>query len=240
MRSRWARVRDLVKDMVITIDGPAGTGKSSVSLEVARRLGFGFLDTGAMYRAIGLAAARAGVSLDDVEGLGALAEAVRVDFDWTAPTPLVRLNGEVVAELIRTEAASNAASRVAVAPKVREVMVRLQREVAGERGDLVTEGRDQGTVVFPEAELKVYLDGTAEARAGRRMRQLAQKGVSVDYRELLGQIMERDARDSGRATSPLAAAGDARTIDTTSLTQEEVTSLVVGWAKDAMGQTTRD
>jgi len=213
--------------MIITIDGPAGTGKSSVAQEVARRLGYDFLDTGAMYRAIGLAAVRAGVSLDDAEALGALAEKVSVDFDWSIQPPSVRLDGEVVADLIRTEAASNAASKVAVVPRVREAMVRLQQEVGQVRPDLVTEGRDQGTVVFPRAGMKIYLDAAAHERAKRRQLQFEAKGETVNFDKLLAQICERDARDSGRTHSPLCAADDACVIDTTSLSQEEVTQRIV-------------
>ena len=222
--------------MVITIDGPAGTGKSSVAQEVARELGFGFLDTGAMYRAIGLAALRGGVALDDQEGLAKLALSVAVDFDWSVKPPRIRLNGKDVAEEIRAEEVSNAASRVAVVGGVREVMVQLQREAGKVRGNLVTEGRDQGTVVFPDAALKIYLDATAEERANRRMLQLAQKGTKVDYQELLGQIRERDARDSGRAISPLSAAKDARRIDTTNFTQQQVTGQVIQLAREVMAR----
>lgn len=213
--------------MIITIDGPAGTGKSSVSQEVARRLGYDFLDTGAMYRAIGLAAVRAGVSLDDADALGNLAEKVSVDIDWSMRPPSVRLDGEVVADLIRTEQASNAASKVAVVPRVREAMVRLQQEVGRVRPDLVTEGRDQGTVVFPRAGMKIYLDAAAHERAKRRQLQLEAKGEKVNFDKLLAQICERDARDSGRTHSPLCAADDACVIDTTSLSQEEVTQRIV-------------
>ena len=218
--------------MIITIDGPAGTGKSSVSQEVARRLGYDFLDTGAMYRAIGLAAIRAGIALDDAESLSALAERVRVDFDWSITPPAVRLEGVVVADQIRSEQVSNAASKVAVVARVRGAMVSLQQEVGRVRPDLVTEGRDQGTVVFPLAGLKVYLDATAEERARWRKLQLEAKGEKVDFEQLLAQIRERDARDSGRAVSPLKPATDAKVIDTTSLTQEQVTQRIVELARN--------
>lgn len=217
--------------MIITIDGPAGTGKSSVSQEVARRLAYDFLDTGAMYRAIALAAIRAGISLDDADALGTLAERVSVDFDWSAHPPLVRLDEAVVAELIRSEQVSSAASKVAVAPRVRSAMVRLQQEVGSVRPDLVTEGRDQGTVVFPQAGMKIYLDAAVAARARRRQLQLEAKGALVNFDELLEQICERDARDSGRTHSPLCAADDACVIDTTMLSQEEVTQQIVELAR---------
>ena len=216
--------------MIITIDGPAGTGKSSVSQEVARRLGYSFLDTGAMYRAIALAAIQRGIAMDDLHALGELAEQVCVDFDWSANPPRVRLDGQDVADLIRTEEASGGASKVAVAPRVRAAMVHLQQEVGIARPNLVTEGRDQGTIVFPRAGLKVYLTATVEERAQRRMRQLQANGQQVEYATLLAQIRERDARDSGRAVGPLAIPAGAEVIDTTSLTQEEVTAKIVDLA----------
>jgi CMP/dCMP kinase len=219
--------------MIITIDGPAGTGKSSVSQEVARRLGYDFLDTGAMYRAIALAALRAKVSFEDMQALGSLAAGVRVSFDFAATPPRVHLNCEDIAELIRTEEVSSGASKIAVCPAVREAMVRLQQEIGRLRPDLVTEGRDQGTVVFPRAGLKIYLDATPEERARRRKLQLEAKGQAVDFDQLLAQIRERDARDSGRVHSPLAAAADARRLDTTGLSQEQVTQLIVDLAKSA-------
>lgn len=213
--------------MIVTIDGPAGTGKSSVSQDAARRLGYDFLDTGAMYRAIGLAAMRAQISLENAEVLGQLAEGVGVDFDWSAYPPRVRLNGEDVSELIRTEAVSHAASCVAVAPRVRAAMVKLQQAVGVMRSNLVTEGRDQGTVVFPAAGLKIYLTATAEERARRRQLQLQAKGQPADYQTLLAQIRERDHRDSTRATGPLCIPSGAVVIDTTTLTQQQVTQRVI-------------
>lgn len=216
--------------MIITIDGPAGTGKSSVSQEVARRLGYSFLDTGAMYRALALAAIGRHVAMDDLSALGELAERVSVDFDWSANPPHVRLDGRDVADLIRTEEVSSGASKVAVAPRVRAAMVQLQKKVGLARPDLVTEGRDQGTIVFPHAGLKVYLTATAEERAQRRLLQLEAKGQKVDYAPLLEQIRERDARDSGRAVGPLAIPAGAEVIDTTALTQEQVTAKIVALA----------
>jgi len=213
--------------MIITIDGPAGTGKSSVSQQVARLLGYDFLDTGAMYRAVGLAAVRAGVSLDDAPAVEKIAQSITVDFDWTAAPPRVRLNGVDVAELIRTEAISHAASKVAVYEGVRSAMVLLQREVGRQRPNLVTEGRDQGTIVFPDAGLKIYLDASPEERAKRRLLQLRQKGENVDYAELLRQIIQRDSRDAGRAVGPLAKAGDAVRIDTTHLTLDGVIEAII-------------
>jgi CMP/dCMP kinase len=221
----------LLSPMIITIDGPAGTGKSSVSQEVARRLGLGFLDTGAMYRAIALAAIRRGIRLDDADALGTLAESVKVDFDWSVTPPRVRLDGQDVADQIRSEQVSSGASKVAVVPRVRSAMVKLQQDVGRTRPQLVTEGRDQGTVVFPDAELKIYLDATPEERAKRRKLQLDARGEKADYTQLLQQIRERDARDSGRSVGPLSAAADARRIDTTNLTQQQVVDAITTLAQ---------
>lgn len=220
--------------MILTIDGPAGTGKSSVSQDVARRLGYSFLDTGAMYRAIALAAISRKVALDDLAALGELAERVAVDFDWSANPPRVRLDGQDVADAIRTEQVSSGASKVAVAPRVRAAMVRLQQQVGQARPDLVTEGRDQGTVVFPNAGLKAYLTATAEERAKRRLLQLQAKGQPAVYDDLLAQIRERDARDSGRSVGPLSVPVGAHVLDTTTMTQEQVTQAIVDLARERL------
>ena len=218
--------------MVITIDGPAGTGKSTVSQEVARRLGYDFLDTGAMYRAIGLEALRRQAQLTDARELAFIAHHVRIEFEWNKVPPGVLLNGEPVSHLLRSGEATNAASYVAVVPAVREQLVRQQQEIGRGRPNLVTEGRDQGTVVFPNAELKIYLDATPQERARRRVAQLRQRGEIVDQMEILNQILVRDGRDSGRAVGPLAVPKGARVIDTTNLSQEQVTELIVRAAKE--------
>lgn len=220
--------------MIITIDGPAGTGKSSVSQDVARRLDLDFLDTGAMYRAVALSAMDARLHLGDMAALGELAQRVKVDFDWSARPPRVLLDGADVSGRIRSEQVSAGASKVAVCPAVREAMVPLQRQIGHAHPSLVTEGRDQGTVVFPDAQLKIYLDATPEERAKRRHLQLQAKGETVDFEQLLGQIRERDARDSGRTHSPLKPAADAQVIDTTHLTQEQVTQRIVEMAQGIM------
>src|SRR5215213_11644082 len=144
--------------MVITIDGPAGTGKSSVAMAVAERLGFDFLDTGAMYRAIGLAALRREAKLDDPRELTFIARHSKITFDWNKHQPGVFLHGEPVGHLLRGSEATRAASYVAVVPSIREMLVAQQQRIGSERGNLVTEGRDQGSVVFPKAEFKFYLD----------------------------------------------------------------------------------
>ncbi len=219
--------------MIITIDGPAGTGKSTVSRQVADELGLDFLDTGAMYRAIGLAAIRRQVELTDARALAFEAGHCRIEFDWSARPPEVILNGEPVGHMLRSGEVTSAASQVAVVPAVRALMVEQQQRIGRDRPNLVTEGRDQGSVVFPNAELKFYLDATPQERARRRVAQLRQRGEIVDYHEILNQIMTRDHRDSTRATGPLAVPQGAQVIDTTNLTQQQVVEMLVSKAKAA-------
>jgi cytidylate kinase len=213
--------------MVITIDGPAGTGKSSVALSVAERLGFDFLDTGAMYRAIGVAALRREINLEDARELAFVAKHARIEYDWSKHPPGVLLNDEPVGHLLRGAEATRAASYVAVVPAIREMLVKQQQEIGRSHRDLVTEGRDQGTVVFPDAELKFYLDATPAERARRRVHQLRARGEIVDYQEVLDQIESRDQRDRNRKFGPLSVATDAEVVDTTTLTQEQVIDHIV-------------
>ena len=217
--------------MVITIDGPAGTGKSTVALAVAARLRFDFLDTGAMYRAVGLAALRREVDLDDAREVTFVAKLAKVTYDWSRHPPGVLLNGEPVGHLLRGVDATRAASHIAVVPAVREMLVAQQREIGRERGNVVTEGRDQGTVVFPDAELKVYLDADAKERARRRVAQLRARGEIVDPAEVLAGIVARDHRDATRSAGPLAKPADAVVIDTTELVEPQVTDLIVARAE---------
>ena len=219
--------------MVITIDGPAGTGKSSVALAVAERLGFDFLDTGAMYRAIGLAALRREAKLDDPRELTFIARHAKITFDWAKHPPGVFLNGEPVGHLLRGGEATRAASYVAVVPAIREQLVKQQQEIGRERGNLVTEGRDQGTVVFPHAELKFYLAASPAERARRRVSQLRHRGEIVDYQEILNGIVARDHRDASRSVGPLAVPKDAEVVDTTSISQEQVIEHIVSRVKSA-------
>ena len=213
--------------MVITIDGPAGTGKSSVAHTVAKRLGFDFLDTGAMYRAIGLEALRREANLEDPRELAFIAKHVRIGFDYAKHPPGVMLNGEPVGHLVRSGEATRAASYVAQIPAIREMLVAQQRKIGVDRPNLVTEGRDQGSVVFPDAELKVYLDASPAERARRRAAQLRARGEIVDPNEILSQIVARDQRDKSRSVGPLAIPPGATVIDTTALTQDEVVDRIV-------------
>jgi cytidylate kinase len=217
--------------MIVTIDGPAGTGKSTVAQAVAARLGAAFLDTGAMYRAIGLAAMRGGVGLEDAEAVGRMAERVSVGFDFSTTPPAVLLDGQSVGEVIRTPEVTKAASAVAAAPAVRAVLVREQQRIGREWPNLVTEGRDQGSVVFPQAEVKFYLDAAPEERARRRVEQLRARGQNVEYEEVLKEIVARDGRDAGRAVGPLKVPVGAIVLDTTGLSPGEVIDLLVSRAK---------
>jgi cytidylate kinase len=217
--------------MIITIDGPAGTGKSTVAHAVADRLSFDFLDTGAMYRAIGLAALRREVDLQDTRELTFIARLARLEFDWTTHPPKLLLNGESVGHLLRAGDCTRAASYVAVIPAIREMLVSQQRQIGKDRGNVVTEGRDQGTVVFPDAELKIYLDAAPQERARRRVAQLRSRGEIVDYTEILNEIVSRDKRDATRSVGPLSVARDAEIIDTTTLNEPQVVEIIVGKAE---------
>jgi cytidylate kinase len=208
--------------MVITIDGPAGTGKSTVARVVAERLGYDFLDTGAMYRAIGLEAIRRDANLEDPRELAYICKHCHIEFEWDKHPPGVLLNGVQVGHLLRSGEATRAASYVAVVPAIREMLVEQQRRIGTEHGNIVTEGRDQGSVVFPDADFKFYLDATPAERAKRRVAQLRARGEIVDYQEILNQIMDRDQRDQSRTVGPLAVPQGAEVIDTTSLAQEQV------------------
>ena len=213
--------------MIITIDGPAGTGKSSVALAVAERLGFDFLDTGAMYRAVGLEALRRQVNLENHRELEFVARHARVEFDWSRHPPAVLLNHEPVGHHLRGAEATRAASYVAVVPAIREMLVQQQRRIGQQRASLVTEGRDQGSVVFPQAEFKFYLDASPAERARRRVAQLRARGEIVDYHEVLRQIESRDHRDATRSVGPLQVPRDAVVIDTTTLAEDEVVDRIV-------------
>src|SRR5580704_16472008 len=217
--------------MIITIDGPAGTGKSTVAQTVARDLGFDFLDTGAMYRAIGLAALRRNANLGDERELAYVARLAKIVFDFSTHPPGVMLNGEPVGHLLRAGDATRAASFVAQVPAVREILVKQQQEIGASRPNLVTEGRDQGTVVFPHAELKFYLDATPTERARRRAHQLRSRGEVVDIAVIQNQIMDRDSRDAKRAVGPLAIPDGAEVIDTTDLPLQSVVDQIVAKAR---------
>jgi cytidylate kinase len=217
--------------MIITIDGPAGTGKSTVAHAVAERLSFDFLDTGAMYRAIGLAALRREIDLEDARELTFVARLARLEFDWSFHPPRLLLNGESVGHQLRGGDCTRAASCVAVVPAIREMLVNQQRQIGAERGNMVTEGRDQGTIVFPDAELKIYLDAAPAERARRRVSQLRARGEIVDFKEILTGIESRDRRDATRSVGPMSVPQNALVIDTTLLHEPQVVDRIVAKAE---------
>lgn len=217
---------------VIAIDGPAGAGKSTVSRLLARALGFRYVDTGAMYRVVGVLAARRGIGLDDAGALAALCDGMGLEFEDRADGVHTLVDGEDLSVAIRTHEAGQLASKVSVVPAVRERLVAKQRSM-GERGDVVMEGRDIGTVVFPDADLKVFLSASARERARRRCAELAARGETADVEAVAREITERDHRDQNRAHSPLRPAPDALIVDTTEQTIEAVVSQLQQKARQA-------
>jgi len=211
---------------IVTIDGPSGAGKSTISQTLAARLGYAYLDTGAMYRAVGLKVERSGVDTDDPCALGQLLADIDLRLLADDGETRVILDGEDVSAKIRTPEMSMVASRVSAIPAVREKLTKLQRE-AGNRGEVVAEGRDMGTVVFPQAAWKFFLDATPEERARRRVFQLHEKGQEVDEQETLRLIVERDRADSSRALAPLKPAEDAVLVDSSKMTIDEVVSFMI-------------
>ena len=207
---------------MIAIDGPAGTGKSSVSRGLARALAARYLDTGAMYRIVTLAVLRAGIDLDDVDAVGAAAEDVDLAIGYDPDEDRSYLAGEDVSAEIRGDEVTKAVSAVSAVPAVRTRLVRLQRELAAGQGSVVVEGRDIGTVVLPDADVKIFLTASAEERALRRNDQNIASGLGDDYEAVLADVKRRDHLDSTRAVSPLRAADDALVVDTSDMTEPQV------------------
>ena len=201
---------------VVTIDGPSAAGKSTVAREVAARLGFLYVDTGALYRALALKLGAGGGSVEDAEGIERMLAATRLDLSGSPAEPHVWLDGEDVSGRIRTPEVSELSSRVAALPAVRRWLVRLQRSLS-ERGPVVGEGRDLGTVVFPDAAVKIYLDADPLTRARRRAAELEGRGIRVPLEQVLEEIDQRDRRDRTRAHSPLRAAEGAVVIESSRL-----------------------
>lgn len=208
---------------VVTLDGPGGAGKGTISYMLAKKLGWHLLDSGAMYRVLALAAVNHGISLDDEKQLGELAEVLDVAFRPADDSPVceVILEGRSVSKDIRTESAGNNASLVAALPAVRAGLLARQKAFQLPPG-LIADGRDMGTVVFPDAKVKIFLTASAEERASRRYKQLKEKGFDVSLRDLCSEIKERDERDANRAVSPLRPAEDAVLLDSTDMSIDAV------------------
>lgn len=217
--------------MIITIDGPSGSGKGTLAAKLAQHYGYHLLDSGAIYRLLGLALHQADIlnKLDNqLEQAITIAKQLDIEFKNTAEGVLTYLNGENVGHAIRTEQVGNYASQVAVIPELRTALLQRQKDFATGNG-LVADGRDMGTVVFPDAQAKIYLTASAESRAQRRVKQLQNSGQNVNIDEVLAQIKERDKRDTERSTAPLKPASDAFIIDSSSLTIDEVFQKMVDY-----------
>lgn len=219
---------------VMTIDGPSGAGKGTLCQLLAEKLGWHLLDSGAIYRVLALAALHHDVELDAEATLVPLAANLDVQFQVEGEQVKVVLEGEDVSRTIRSQEVSDAASKIAVFPRVREALLRRQRAFRQAPG-LIADGRDMGTVVFPEAEVKIFLDASAEERAERRYKQLQDKGFDVNFERLLTEIRERDDRDRNRAVAPLKPAEDALVVDSTSMTIDEVLVTVLVYAEQQLG-----
>ncbi len=205
---------------VMTLDGPAGAGKGTVSRGIAKRLGWHYLDSGAIYRSLAIAVQDAGVELDDINGMVEVAKKMDLSFG-SGDTPVVMLDGQIISDRITSEICGNITSKIAALGPIRQALLSKQREFR-KRPGLVADGRDMGTVVFPDAEFKVFLTASAEERAQRRYKQLKEKGIDVSLTGLAKEIEERDRRDMERSESPLKMADDAVLVDTSDMSIDEV------------------
>ena len=218
------------RGIIIAVDGPASSGKGTVSRQVAAELGYTYLDSGALYRVVALLASRSGIHHDAGEELAAMIGQLRLEMSWAQGRLWVKADGEELGEKIRTEEVGQGASRVSKQPAVRAALLQLQRDLAAE-GGVVMDGRDIGTVVFPAAELKIFLDADLDERARRRALELVERGVAVEVAEVRADIAARDAQDSNRDVAPLRCADDGVRIDTTGITPEAATGKIVALAR---------
>jgi cytidylate kinase len=225
-------------DLIITIDGPAASGKSTVARLLARKLGASFLDTGAMYRAVTLAAMRAGVDLNDEQKLLDITQTGEFQFSIKAGKMTVHIDNTDVTEQIRSPEVTANARYIAAAPRLREELVQMQRQFAADRHKIVTEGRDQGTVAFGDADIKFYLIADSAERARRRLAELRAKGGVGSLEQIQNAIEERDKSDESRAVGPLKPAEDAIIVDTTNMSIEQVVETLSGYTKDRCSKKT--
>ena len=212
--------------MIIAIDGPAGSGKSTVAKFIAKRLNYRYIDTGSMYRAVAWSAEKKDIDLSDENAVGQWVTQLKIEFVADPAGQQVKVNGENATGLLKNEVVGRGAAKVAAQKRVREILVAKQQEI-GESGDVVMDGRDIGTQVFPNAELKFFMDADAEERGKRRYLELKEKNLDVDLENIIAEIKQRDHEDRTRAISPLCPAEDAIKIDTTKFAIEEVIDKVM-------------
>jgi cytidylate kinase len=222
------------KRITIAIDGPAGSGKSTTARKVAEKLAFTYIDSGAMYRAVTLKALREKVPVHNELKVAELAEKIKISFDKSDDATIIYMNGEDVSDEIRTPAVDQNISPVAANPKVRQILVGKQQKL-GKKGGVVMDGRDIGTVVFPEAELKIFMLASVQERARRRLKDMEQKGIQINLDKVVGDIRHRDRQDASRHHGPLKKAEDAVEIDTTDLSIAEQVDKIVKLARNIMG-----